>query len=78
MFHDTILLASHDNMTNFTSKLELGCLALIWCEGSHLDKANFLYELSDKKAGKEFQLIFVKLIYYAVNLPDLYYSQFFK
>jgi len=43
IYHDRNLLAPEDDLLEYTSKLELGCLALLWCQGSHDDKADFLY-----------------------------------
>lgn len=36
---------STDDMLNWTTKLEVGILALIWCEGNIEDKARFFCEL---------------------------------
>ena len=35
-------------MLNWTTKLEVGILALIWCEGTVEDKSRFFFELVKK------------------------------
>lgn len=75
-----------ENLINCTSKLEIGILALIWCEGSLQQKASFLTSLlNTSKASKQtvscnselLRFIFVKILEFSTDLP-LRYDEVFE
>lgn len=72
---------NESQFSNYTTKLELGSLALLWCSGSQELKAKFLGNLANPRGdefithtGTELRFIFKKLLYFAVILPDKYYE----
>ena len=61
------------------SKLEIGVLALLMCHGDQTQKAEFFYYLINPdlsnyidKYDKELRLIFHRLIYFSIDLPQRY------
>ena len=67
----------------FTTKLDFGVLAFLMCEGNKNEKAEFLYYLIQpgleeevSKWDTELKLIFQRLIYFAVDLPEKYQQSF--
>lgn len=80
---------AREELEQWTTKLEVGILGLLWCEGSMRAKANFFYDLANPTenaasghingltwSDDELKFIFVKLLYAAVDLPKKYASQF--
>jgi len=70
-----------DQCINYTTKLEVGALALLWCSGSQELKAKFMTNLANPRGdefithtGSELRFIFKKLLYNAVILPEKYYE----
>lgn len=70
-----------ENLINCTSKLEIGILALIWCEGSMQQKASFFTSLLNTSLGsketissdsEQLRFIFVKIMEYSTDLPLRY------
>ena len=64
---------------NFTTKLELGVLALLWCSGNQEEKARFFCKLANPNGDefithtdKEVKFIFKKLFYFSKDLTDKY------
>ena len=68
-----------DQVQNYTTKLEIGCIALLWCSGSQDLKAKFMSNMANPRAeefithtGAELRFIFKKLLYCACSLPEKY------
>ena len=71
------------DLINYTTKLEVGILALLWCQGSQNAKANYLYKLANPQkqdfigwSDDELKFVFVKLLEYATDLPLRYFEVF--
>ena len=82
---DRIEQDTTENLINITSKLEFGVMGLLWCQGTQDEKADFMYNLTcpvneDVKVWSEnnFKIIFKKLFFYSIDLPELYAGQFFE
>jgi len=70
-------------LINHFTKLEVGILALIWCEGSQAEKARFLYSLANSKnnpaiswSDDELKFIFLKILHFSTDLPIRYADNF--
>lgn len=70
-------------MINYTTKLEIGILALLWCEGDHNSKVIHFFNLANSKnyeyigiSDDELKFIFVKLLVYSTDLPVRYEKDF--
>ena len=68
---------------NYTTKLEVGILALLWCKGNHKSKAKHFFNLANSKnyeyiglSDDELKFIFVKLLIYSTDLPVRYENDF--
>lgn len=73
----------YDKLINYTSKLELGILALLWCDGTHQQKVQFAIKLTNPNqvdqigcTDDELKFIFVKLLEYSTDLPMRYEQAF--
>lgn len=73
----------HEELINHVSKLEIGILAILWCQGTPKDKAAFLYKLANWKdnddiawSDDEIKFIFVKLLEYSTDVPFRYKDVF--
>ena len=71
------------NIDNYTSKLELGVLGVLWCEGSHEDKVKFYGKLINpynddiiQNANKELKFTFCQLFFFSQDLPEKLSDQF--
>lgn len=80
-----------EEIFEYTSKLEFGILALLFCEHDKIDrKLDFLYFLANfhetsksyegvyglSHEDRELKFIFGKLLQYAIDLPERYASKF--
>ena len=70
-------------MINYTTKLEIGILALLWCQGDHHSKVFHFFNLANSKdyeyigiSDDELKFIFVKLLVYSTDLPVRYEKDF--
>lgn len=68
---------------NYTSKLEIGILGLLWCSGSQKEKAEVMFKLIASNGTKyvscydrELIFIFVKLLQFSIDLHFKYFSDF--
>lgn len=76
-------IVPQDKLINYTTKLEIGILALLWCQGSQKDRTAFFLKLANPVeldqigcTDDELKFIFVKLLEYSTDLP-LRYEQAF-
>ena len=78
-----------ENILDWTTKLELGVIALLYCRGSLEDKAQFFYDLANPNdimregevkgvawSDDELKFIFVKLLQFATDMPERYKNAF--
>lgn len=72
-----------EQLINYTTKLEVGILALLWCDGTQKERTSYFTKLANpgnkNEIGcndDELKFIFVKLLEYSTDLP-LRYEQAF-
>ena len=72
-----------EELVNYTSKLEIGILGLLWCTGNQKEKAEAMFKLIASNGTKyvscydrELMFIFVKLLQFSIDLLSKYYSDF--
>ena len=78
-----------DKILDWTTRLEIGSVALLWCQGSLKDKADFFYDLVNPgdvvREGQltgvawsddELKLVFVKLLQMSTDMPERYKQAF--
>lgn len=72
-----------EKLINYTTKLEVGILALLWCQGTQKQRTAFFLKLANPIMSEnigctddELKFIFVKLLEYSTDLP-LRYEQAF-
>ena len=76
-------IVPQEQLINYTTKLEVGILALLWCDGTQKERTSFFSKLANpgnkNEIGcndDELKFIFVKLLEYSTDLP-LRYEQAF-
>ena len=72
----------YDELASYTSKLELGVLAFIWCSGTSKQKSKFLFQLANpcdeyeiQWSDDELKFIFLKILQFSTDLPLRYFEQ---
>ncbi len=70
-------------IVNYTSKLEIGILGLLWCSGNQKEKTEEMFKLIASNGTKyvscydrELIFIFVKLLQFSIDLQSKYFSDF--
>ena len=70
-----------EKWSDYTSKLEVAVLGLLWCSGSQAAKARYLTELANPSGSDtithqsgEMKFIFKKLFYYSIDMAAKYNS----
>ena len=68
-----------DLWSDYTSKMEVAVLGLLWCSGSQIAKAQYLVELANPSGSDtithqsgEMRFIFKKLFFYAIDMAAKY------
>lgn len=76
-------IVPQEELINYTTKIEVGILALLWCDGTQKERTAFFTQLANPSGRNEIgcnddelKFIFVKLLEYSTDLP-LRYEQAF-
>jgi len=74
----------YNELINYTTKLEVGILGLLWCTGSQKAKANFIYKLAQPDDDPnvawnddELKIIFVRLVHFSIDTPSKWFQPFY-
>ena len=73
----------YESSINYTSKLEIAILAILWCQGTVREKAQYLCTLVTKDNdesislnNQDLQFAFIKLLQFGYDLPSRYTDEF--
>lgn len=73
----------YEELFSYSSKLELGVLAFLWCSGTSKQKSKFLFQLANPSdqfeiswSDDELKFVFLKILQYSTELPLRYFQAF--